>query len=177
MQIMNEVTNLKPRMMASNVMTLDDPELTKYPIAYMAEPGYWTVTDQEAEAFRKYLQKGGFAIFDDFHYQDWPYFEQAMKKVLPDAQFVDLTVDHPIFHTFFEVESFDVVKQYYDQGRPIFRAVFEDNDPSKRLIAIANYNTNLAEYWQIGSEGFFPVESANNAFKLGVNYMVYGLTH
>jgi hypothetical protein len=176
MQILNGVTNLDGRMDATQIMTLDDPELTKYPIAYMAEPGYWTVTDQEAEAFRKYLQKGGFAIFDDFHYQDWPYFEQAMKKVLPDAQFVDLTVDHPIFHTFFEVESFDVVKQYYDQGRPIFRAVFEDNDPKKRMLCMINYNTDISEFWEWSPSGFKPISESNEAYQIGVNWIIYGMT-
>jgi hypothetical protein len=55
--------------------------------------------------------------------------------------------------------------------------LFEDNDPHKRLMAIANYNTNLAEYWQMAGTGFFPIDPSNDAFKLGVNYMMYALTH
>ena len=66
MRIMNDVTNLKPRIMEHNVMALDDPELTQYPVAYMSEPGYWFMTNSEATAFSAYLQKGGFVIFDDF---------------------------------------------------------------------------------------------------------------
>jgi hypothetical protein len=54
--------------------------------------------------------------------------------------------------------------------------LFEDNDPSRRLMAIANYNTNLAEYWQMAGAGFFPIEQGNEAFKLGINYIVYALT-
>jgi hypothetical protein len=60
---------------------------------------------------------------------------------------------------------------------PEYYGLFEDNDQKKRLMAIANYNTNLAEYWQVADAGFFPIAAANNAFKLGINYILYGLTH
>jgi hypothetical protein len=177
-QILRFVTNFDAREDTTQIMTLDDPELCKYPIAYMAEPGYWTVTDKEAEAFRKYLQKGGFVIFDDFHTQDWPYFEAAMKKVLPDAKIVDLDVSHPLFHSFFEVESFDQVPQAYNEGgRPIFRGIFEDNDPKKRLLAIINYQVDISEYWEISQTGFYPIAESNQAYQIGVNWILYGLTH
>jgi hypothetical protein len=176
MQILDGVTNLDVRLDMTQIMTLDDPELFKYPIAYMAEPGFWTVTDTEAASFRAYLQKGGFAIFDDFHLQDWPYFERAMLKVLPDAKFIDLTPAHPIYHTFFEIESFDVVRQYYDPGRPIFRAIFEDNDPKKRMMCMINYNTDISEFWEWSPSGFRPISESNEAYQIGVNWIIYGMT-
>lgn len=184
MQILDGVTNLDARLDATQIMSLDDPELFKYPIAYMAEPGFWTVTDKEAENFRAYLLKGGFAIFDDFHSvdraagggDDWPYFEAAMKKVLPDAKFIDLTPAHPIYHTFFEIESFDIVQQYYDPGRPIFRAVFEDNDPKKRMLCMINYNTDISEFWEWSPSGFKPISESNEAYQIGVNWIIYGMT-
>jgi len=176
MQILDGVTNLDARQDATQIMTLDDPELMKYPIAYMAEPGYWTVNDKEAESFRAYLQKGGFAIFDDFHYQDWPYFEQTMRKVLPDAKFIDLTPAHPIYHTFFEIDNFEIVKQYYDPGRPIFRAIFEDNDPKKRMLCMINYNTDISEFWEWSPSGFKPISESNEAYQIGVNWIIYGMT-
>src|SRR5712692_5679050 len=66
MRIVNEVSGVRPHMDESAVLALDDPELCRYPIAYMTEAGYWTMTDREAAGFRAYLRKGGFAIFDDF---------------------------------------------------------------------------------------------------------------
>lgn len=176
MQILDGVTNLDARQDGTNILTLDDPELFKYPIAYMAEPGYWTVNDKEAEGFRNYLKKGGFAIFDDFHMQDWPYFEQAMLKVLPDAKFIDLTTEHPIYHTFFEIDNFDIVKQYYDPGRPIFRGIFEDNDPKKRMLCMINYNTDISEFWEWSPSGFKPISESNEAYQIGVNWIIYGMT-
>ena len=184
MQILDGVTNLDARLDATQIMSLDDPELMKYPIAYMAEPGFWTVNDKEAEAFRTYLLKGGFAIFDDFHSvdrsagggDDWPYFEATMKKVLPDAKFIDLTPAHPIYHTFFEIETFDIVQQYYDPGRPIFRAIFEDNDPKKRMLCMINYNTDISEFWEWSPSGFKPISESNEAYQIGVNWIIYGMT-
>lgn len=177
MQILDGVTNLDARLDGTNILTLDDPELFKYPIAYMAEPGYnWSVNEKEAKNFREYLQKGGFAIFDDFRYQDWPYFEQSMLKILPDAKFIDLTPAHPIYHTFFEIDNFEIVKQDDDPGRPIFRAIFEDNDPKKRMLCMINYNTDISEFWEWSPSGFKPISESNEAYQIGVNWIIYGMT-
>jgi hypothetical protein len=179
MSIMNEVSYLAPHIEETNILGLDDPELFNYPVVYMAEPGYWTITDQEAVAFRAYLQKGGFVIFDDFaqYRGGWENFAAAFRRVLPEAQFFDLEPSHPVFHSFFEIDSFDIVPQAYDAGSPIFRAVFEDNDPTKRIAAMINYNTDISEFWEFAGTGFRPISETNEAFKLGVNFIIYGMTH
>ena len=70
-----------------NILRMDDPELLKYPIAYLSEPGFWFPSDEEAAGLRRYLEKGGFLIVDDFHYRnEWVVFERAMRRVLPDGQ-------------------------------------------------------------------------------------------
>jgi len=78
-KILEELTLLRIRTDGSNILALDDPELFNYPIAYMAEPGLWGVTESEAVGFRNYLLKGGFAIFDDFRGQDWDNLQYQMK--------------------------------------------------------------------------------------------------
>ncbi len=88
MRILKELTVANPRVDESNVLTLDDPDLLDYPIAYMSEPGYWTMSDEEMKGLRVYLQKGGFIIFDDFRDNHWYNLEEQMKKVLPDARWV-----------------------------------------------------------------------------------------
>jgi Domain of unknown function (DUF4159) len=181
MRIMNDVTNLKPRIMEHNVMALDDPELTQYPVAYMSEPGYWFMTDSEATAFRAYLQKGGFVIFDDFAANrggGWDYFEEVFRQVMPGAKWIELDGTHPIFHSFFEIpEPLKFLPPYDQELPPQYYGLFEDNDPSRRLIAIANYNNDISEYWEYSDRGFAPVTDTNEAYKLGVNYVIYGLTH
>jgi hypothetical protein len=137
------------------------------------------MTEEEAAGFRAYLQKGGFVIFDDFSESrgGWASFECAFRQVIPGAQFFDLDASHPIFHSFFEIGSIDMLPQLYDIGRPVLRAVYEENDPSRRMIAMVNFNTDISEYWEGGGRGFRPVWETNEAYKFGVNYVMYGMTH
>jgi hypothetical protein len=90
---------------------------------------------------------------------------------------VDPEPSHPVFHSFFEIDSFDIVPQFYDEGRPIFRGVFEDNDPTKRLMVMINFNTDVSNYWEFSGIGLQPIDESNEAYKLGVNYIIYGMTH
>jgi hypothetical protein len=180
MQIMNELTYLAPRTKETAILALDDPELCRYPIAYMAEPGYWFMTDSEAAGFRAYLQKGGFVIFDDFaeNRGGWDYFVSQMNRVIPGAQWRPIDASHPIFHSFFEIPDPYAFLPPYDQDlKPIYYGLWENNDPNKRLMAIANYNNDISEYWEFSDTGFAPVSDTNEAYKLGVNYIIYGMTH
>jgi hypothetical protein len=181
MKIMNELSNFRPHITEDNVYALDDPDLSRHPIVYMSEGGYWSMTDDDAEGLRAYLLKGGFAIFDDFRDDaggaGWDLFEENMHRVLPGAQIVEMDPTHPIFHSFFEINSFDIIPQYYDRGQPVLRGIFEDNNPSKRLLAIVNFNTDVANFWEFSATGFRPIDESNQAYKLGVNYIIYGLTH
>jgi uncharacterized protein DUF4159 len=172
-KILDAVTYIDVRTDGSRILTLDDPALFRYPIAMMWEPGFWVLTDREAESFRAYLLKGGFAIFDDFEYEQWNNFEQQMRRVLPDARFVELDATHPIFDTFFRMKRIDFPHPMYGI-KPTYYGIFEDNDPSKRLMVIANYNNDVAEYWEWSDTGLLPIDMSNEAYKLGVNYVVYG---
>lgn len=180
MAILKEVTLIDANTDGSLILTLDDPELFKYPIAVMWEPGFWTMTDHEAERFRAYLLKGGFVIFHDFELNQWDNFEAQMRRVLPNAHWVELDETQRVFDSFFRMNTiyFPHPPQHHLFGLKVkYFGLFEDNDRTKRLMAIANHNTNLAEYWEWLGRGLLPIDSSNEAFKLGVNYMVYGLTH
>ncbi len=176
MKILDELTSMTPYMKAGNILTVTDPELFKYPVAYLAEPGFWTLTDEEAESLRNYLLKGGFLIFDDFVARQWWNFEDRIRDVLPDARLVELDPSHEIFHSFFEIDNLDHTHPYWDYAA-VFYGIFEDNDPSKRLMVIVNYNNDIGESWEWSDTGFIPIELSNEAYKLGVNYIVYALTH
>jgi hypothetical protein len=177
-QIIRELTTLDIRTEGSRILTLDDPELFKYPIAFMWEPGFWSLTDQEAMSFRDYLLKGGFAVFEDFDgSEQWSNFEAQMRRVLPDARFVRLDNGHRIFHSFFDIQDIHAIVHPMSRIRPSYYGIFEDNDPSKRLMVIANFDNDVPEYWEWSGEGLFPFDASNEAYKLGVNYMIYGMTH
>ena len=177
-RIIAEITGVHMRTDGSLILTLDDPELFNYPIAFMWEPGFWNLTDREAGSFRAYLLKGGFAVFEDFDGRDqWDVFETQMRRVLPDARFVKLDKTHRIFDAFFQVKDIDAIVHPMSGIRPSYYGIFEDNDPSKRLMVVANYDNDVPEYWEWSGQGLFPFDASNEAYKLGVNYVIYGLTH
>ena len=180
MKILNELSYLNPRIEETDILGFDDPEVFKYPLAYMAEPGFLTLTDEETVRFREYLLKGGFVIFDDFAERrgGWYNFEAQMLRVLPGAQFVDLDATHPIFHAFFEINDLNIIPQFYDTDvKPVFRGIYEDNDPTKRLLVMVNFDTDISEFWEWSDTGLRPIDESNEAYKLGVNYIIYGMTH
>src|SRR5262249_35431012 len=124
MKIMNEVSFLGAHDEAINTLALDDPELSRYPVAYIIAVGWWTLTDSEAAARRAYILKGGFVSGDDVKMPGWrgirgggwEPFAENMKRVLPGVQFFEMRPSHPIFHAFFEINSLDNFPQAYNSG-------------------------------------------------------------
>ncbi len=179
MMILDDVTYIDPYLGrdGGTILTLDDPSLFKYPFAYMSEPGYWTLSDAEATGLRNYLLKGGFLIFDDFHGDaHWYNLETQMKKVLPDLNWIQLDATHPVYHSFFDIDALEY-DEVYPGDIPIFFGLFEHNDPRDRLIAVANHNNDIGEAWEFSMTGWISIDLSNEAFKLGVNYIMYAMTH
>ena len=164
MSILKDLTLIDANTDGGLILTLDDPRLFHYPIAYMWEPGFWTMTDLEAERFREYLLKGGFAIFDDFEEEQWNNFEAQMSRVLPEARFVKLDKTHRIFDSFFRMNTIDFPHPMYGI-LPTYYGIFEDNDPAKRLMVIANHNHDVAEYWEFSGTGFFSGRSVERSLQ------------
>lgn len=176
MKIVSDLTTVDAHVDGSNVYSPDDPELMNHPIAYLSEPGQWTMSDEETAGLRAYLLKGGFLIVDDFRGNDWWNLEEQMRRVLPGGHFVQLEAGHPIFNSFFEIKDLQFLQSYSPYGQPTYWGIFEDNDPGKRLLAVANRDNDLGEYWEYSDTGWDPVDFSNEAYKFGVNYFIYGLT-
>jgi hypothetical protein len=179
--ILQSLTAIQPHTDETNVHTLDDPRLFEFPLAYLTEPGYWFPSDAEVEGLRTWLAKGGFLIVDDFHFaNEWAVFEHAMRRVLPDANIMTLDVTHPVFNSFFHLESLRVPYpgRLGEQGlMGEFYGIHEDNDPSKRLTVVINYNMDIGDYMEWSSTSRYAVAPSNEAYKFGINYIIYGLTH
>jgi hypothetical protein len=176
-RILAELTTMRPRLDDSDVLDLEEDALFHHPIIYVSEPGFWTITERGAAQLRLYLEKGGFVIFDDFEGEaQWDNMARQMARALPQHRWVEIDVGHPIFHSFFEMKRIDFPHPLVNVI-PTYFALFEKNDPTGRIIALANYNNDLAEYWEWSSTGMFPVDTTSEAYKLGVNYIIYGLTH
>jgi hypothetical protein len=174
--ILNEITALRPNLDASNVLDLEDPEIFRNPVLYVWEPGFWQISPEAARNLRDYMIKGGFVIFDDFEAGQWNNFEAQFRMALPDAVFHPLELSHPIYHSFFDMSSINLPHPSVDVS-PAYYAVYEDNDPSGRMMALVNHNADIAEYWEWSDRGRFALDLTNDAYKIGVNYIIYALTH
>jgi hypothetical protein len=171
---------------------LTDPDLCDYPFIYMVEPGSLYLTDEEVVALRKYLLNGGFLMLDDFWGErEWANAEQVLKQVLPDRDFVELPLDHPIYHSVFEIKSkgqvpnvgLGVQSQYTgitwerpDAREVHHRAIFDDQ---ARLMVIATHNTDNGDGWEREGESdyYFHNFSEKIAYPLGINLIFYTMTH
>lgn len=180
MRIVREITTMRPftnagPIVGGAIVALDDPLLFKYPVAYLSEPGGWFPNAAEAEGLRTYLLKGGFLIVDDFPAGGGTEMAQAMSLVFPDLHAIRMTGKEPIFDSFYKADINRVTSEYGpNEG---FYAYYENNDPTKRMLVIAGYNNDIGESWQWSGTGFVSVDVSNEAFKMGINYLVYALTH
>lgn len=175
-KILAETTMMTPYMDGSRVLAMDDPEIFKYPVIYMVEVGYWRPSEAEIRALGDYLSKGGFLIVDDFRDRQIYSFVDVIQQALPGIQPLEMPTDHGIFDAFFRIEDPYALIPPYGRSRPLYLGLFENNDPGGRLMAILNYNNDIAEYWEWSDTDFAPIELTNEAYKLGVNYVIYALT-
>ncbi len=176
--MVKEVTGIHTSRESFEVVQLDSKDIFKYPFVYISEPGYMELTSKEAANFREYLDRGGFAVYDDFRGRDLNNLRSELKKVFPNREMFKLDVTHPIFHTFYDIDSLVMDPPYYDArflgGKPEFWGM---NDDDGRLIMIANHNNDLGEFWQWVDEGQLDFKRAALSVRLGINYLVYAMTH
>jgi hypothetical protein len=97
------------------------------------------------------------------------------QRAFPKAKLMLIPPDHPIFDSFFKVDLSKVMA-YYSRTTPQIYGYFEDNDPTKRLLAVINDMQDLGEYIEFSDRGF-DVVPANESYKLLINYFVYALSH
>ena len=169
-----------------------DPDIANYPFVYIVEPGKLSFTDEDAEAMRKYLLNGGFLMLDDFWGEDeWANCAENLKRVFPNREFVDIPLDHRIYHCVFEIKAkgqvpaidqgmqseFDgVTWERYDAEEVPHRGIFDDKG---RLMVFAAHNTDNGDGWEREGESayYFHNFSEKIAYPLAVNLIFYVMTH
>ena len=161
-------------------------ELFDYPFAYMLEVGSLRLSQNEAENLREYLLRGGFIFIDDFHGQrEWRRFYTEFKKIFPKREPVDIPISHPIFRCFFQIDELMQIPglrsifsgRTYERidGYPAYcRGVYDERG---RLMMMINFNTDLGDAWEHAAESFYPREYSDMALKMGINAVIYALTH
>ena len=168
------------------VVDLDGADdIYNWPMLYAVEVGYWNLPDSQAEQLRDFLSRGGFLMVDDFHgTQEWTVFLQSMRKIFPDRPIVELENSDPIFHTLYDLEErFQVPgAQFLRSGRtyekdgiqPRWRAIFDDKH---RILVAICHNMDLGDAWEWSDDPRYPEKYASLAYRIGMNYFMYDLTH
>lgn len=177
LKILSEITATPAHVNESSIMSLSDPEIFKFPVIYMAEPGFWSMTDDEAKSLRAYLQKGGYLILDDDRYNHWGNIDLQVSRLFPEGRWFDLDGTSAVFNSFFSIPHPENTPQYYDPAPAYFKGMFEDNNPQKRMMIMLNYSTDISEFWEWSNKGTKPISEDNWAFKVGVNEFMYGIIH
>jgi Domain of unknown function (DUF4159) len=186
---MKRLTNVNTRSM-EQVVDIDSPDtdphsLDNYPWVYAVQAQDWTFNAEEAKRMHDYLMKGGFLMVDDFHgTEDWENFMQGLRQFLPNAQVEDLNDNDEIFHVLFDLsQRFQVPgEQYVWSGRTYekdgyvakWRGVRDDKG---RIIVAICFNMHLGDAWEWADDPRYPEKFASLAFRVGLNYIVYGMTH
>ena len=170
-----------------NAVELSDPVIRRYPFLYALEVGRgMSLTDAELRGLRDYLAAGGFLVIDDFwgSYQ-WANFESEIQRVLPGRPIVDVPMDHTIFRIFYNIEEIlqvPSINNWVYNGRthqedgfvPYVKGIFDDQG---RLMVVINWNTDLGDAWEWAENPYYPLERSTFAFEMGVNMIMYGMTH
>lgn len=184
---LQELTSLKVNPHAK-ILRLTDDELFDYPFVYLIEPGQLHFSDEEVSSLRRYLLNGGFMMVDDFWGEDeWENFYEQVKRVFPDREPEELPLEHEIFHCVYDltekpqVPSINAWLSGYtterrDAREAHYRAVFDDQH---RMVMIICHNTDLGDGWEQEGENrdYFREMSEKYAYPLGINIIVYAMTH
>jgi hypothetical protein len=164
---------------------LTDDAIFDYPWLFMQQAGRgeWNPTDFEVEQLREYLLRGGFLVADDMHgEQDWYIFERAIKRVLPGRPIVDIAEDDPLLNIIFDVERTQIPGERHlsyngpprMEGPPAWRAIYDDDG---RMMVAINFNIDMGDAWEHADDPYYPVEMTGLAYRYGVNYVIYAMTH
>jgi len=174
----------------SRHLELTDDRIFEYPFLLMQQPGRgnWRPTGQEAARLREYLLRGGFLLVDDLHGEyDWSIFQSAIQRVFPDRPIVEIPEDDALMHVFFDLDERtpipgqrhlrwgrggQIVAQM--EGPPHWRGIYDDHH---NLMVAINFNSDMGDAWEHADDPYYPLPMTALAYKLGVNYVLYAMTH
>ena len=157
------------------IVELGSDEVFDYPFAYVSEPGEMQLTDREVENLRQFVQRGGFVLMDDFDGL-WQLETMRMQvaRAFPDRPFIRLDQDHPLFKAHFDLYDLNGMAPYVPGGNITYYGIL--NDAGDVAIA-AGHNNDLANFWDWYDQARMPLEPAADAFRLGINFVVWSMTH
>ena len=158
----------------AQIVELDDPELFTYPFGYMCEVQDCVLSDEEVRGLREYLLRGGFLLIDDaWTDEGLERFSRELKKVFPNRSIERIGMDHPIYHTFYSITDIPAIQPGF-RRRLTAPAAYGLSDDSGRLMMLLNWNNDVSDGWEWAAVDH---ETGVSAYKLGINYILYAMSH
>jgi hypothetical protein len=174
-QHITEATGIDIDTMSYRIVELGSDEVFDYPFAYVSEPGEMELTDQEVINLREFVERGGFVLMDDFDGADQLLtMRTQVRRAFPDRNFVALSESHRVFTAHFDLDDLDGMSPYVPGGHITYLGML--NDAGDVAIA-AGHNNDLANFWDWYDQARYPLKPAADAFRLGINFVVFGFTH
>jgi len=164
----------------------DAKEIFQHPFIYAVEPGYMDLSQEDAANLREFLLRGGFLMLDDFWGEyEWQNVQHQMRKVFPERTIRELPLDHPLFHCYFDINEVVQVPQVgniINYGRtdekggviPHYEAIKDDDG---RVMVFIARNADNGDAWEWIDEPRYPLKYGLAAYRLGMNLIVYSMTH
>jgi hypothetical protein len=185
-QAVRRLTRIHTRSVEQPV-NLDEGDAYDWPWLYAVQVGEWGLTDAQGKALREYCLRGGFFMADDFHgVEEWAEFETRMRKAFPEYPIRDIEDGDAIFHTVYDLnDRYQIPGQahlrqgYKSQNGPSsigahWRGIFDEKG---RIMVAITYNSDVGDAWEYADDPWYPAKFADLAIRVGVNYIVYSMTH
>ena len=173
-------------------LRLTDDRLFDYPWIYATQTGWWGLSDAETARLREYLLRGGYLVVDDFWGpEQWEVFRQTMERVLPNHPITDIAPSDSVMHVLYDIEEKDRTiipgSRHLRRGPgggvqvvlpagavPAWRAMYDDRE---RMVVAVNFNTDVGDAWEFADVPYYPEAMTALAYRYGINYIVYSMTH
>jgi hypothetical protein len=176
---------------AEQLVNLDEGDEYDWPWLYAVQVGEWGLTDKQGQALREYLLRGGFFMADDFHgIREWEEFESRIRKAFPDKDIREIPDDDQIFHNVYDLNERIQVPGYAhlrlgyklaptavsrEDGKGAhWRGIYDEHG---RILVAISYNSDIGDAWEYADDPRYPARFSDLAIRLGVNYVVYAMTH
>jgi len=174
-QIMSEATGVNVDKMSYQIVPLGSKDVFKYPFGYISEPGMMELSEEEVKNFREFVDRGGFVMLDDFdNERQWRVMKENLDRVFPDRPMVHLKGDHAILRTYYTIDSL-YVESPYDVGAPAeFWGITGDDGNLQVMIC---FNNDVGDYWEWIDRPEYKLRPSAEALRLGVNFVLYAMTH
>jgi hypothetical protein len=170
----------------------DSDKIFDYPWIYATQTGNWDLTKAETDRLGEYLRRGGYLVVDDMWGEsEYEVFLRAMQRALPNQPISDIALTDSVMHVMYSIEQKDLtfipgsrhlrgsrtggvqVVQPYGTA-PAWRSI---NDEKDHMVVAINYDTDVGDAWEFADVPYYPEAMTSLAYRYGINYLIYSITH